>query len=246
MINITKSADGSNTAYSSEYKEHYHSTTDGALNESLYKHVIPALLHVKHRDEITILDICFGLGFNTLATLYYLHVNQIEKKVTIMSPELDADLVASLKEFEYPQEFEPFLKIIQVISTDSEYQDERLHVKVIIGDAREYLLTCKEQFDIVYHDAFSPQANPKLWTREYFKEISRLLKKDGVLTTYSTAFKTRLALYENGFYLYLNRGENYRNATLATKQAYDYEMVDMAHKIACNPEMLSLRDRDFQ
>ena len=38
---ITLSNDGTFTAYSKEYDEHYHSTKDGALNESLFKHVIP-------------------------------------------------------------------------------------------------------------------------------------------------------------------------------------------------------------
>lgn len=37
------SEDGSYTAYSNEYKEHYHSTKDGALHESLVKYVNPSL-----------------------------------------------------------------------------------------------------------------------------------------------------------------------------------------------------------
>jgi tRNA U34 5-methylaminomethyl-2-thiouridine-forming methyltransferase MnmC len=74
---MVQSEDGSYTAYSNEFKEHYHSTRDGALHESLYKHVIPALEHHKERAELTILDICFGLGFNTLATLYYMQKKSI-------------------------------------------------------------------------------------------------------------------------------------------------------------------------
>ena len=66
---MVQSEDGSFTAYSKEFDEHYHSTKDGALQESLQKHVIPALYHVKDKEQISILDICFGLGFNTLATL---------------------------------------------------------------------------------------------------------------------------------------------------------------------------------
>lgn len=243
MIDSVKSEDGSYTAYSKEYDEHYHSTKDGALNESLHKHVIPALLHVKDKEEITILDICFGLGFNTLATLYYLHVNKIAKKVRIISPELDGDLVASLKGFTYPDIFAPFLPMIQAISEAGEYEDDSLHVKVIIGDARAYLLTCKEKFDIVYQDAFSPASNPMLWTKEYFSDIARVIKDEGILTTYSMALKTRLALHENGFNIYINSGEDYRDATLASKSTLDYQAVDMAHKIACNPDVMSLRDQ---
>ena len=36
-----------------------------------------------HKEHLTILDICFGLGFNTLATLYYMKHSGIDKKITI-------------------------------------------------------------------------------------------------------------------------------------------------------------------
>jgi tRNA U34 5-methylaminomethyl-2-thiouridine-forming methyltransferase MnmC len=243
MITAVKSDDGSYTAYSKEYDEHYHSTKDGALGESLNKHVIPALLHVKEKKSIKILDICFGLGFNTLATLYYLHVNQIEKKVSIISPELDADLIAGLKDFEYPKEFEPFLHVIFAISQEGRYQDDTISVEVILGDARRYLNDADEEFDIIYQDAFSPSVNPMLWTREYFSDITRLMKEDAILTTYSTALRTRLALYEQNLHVYLNEGEHFRNATLASKKELcGYKKVDMEHKISCNPTVEPLQD----
>ena len=66
------------------------------------------------------------------------------------------------------------------------------------------------------------------------------------MTTYSTALATRLALYENGFNVYLNTGEGYRNATIASKRELSqYEKVDMAHKIACNPDVRSLSDENL-
>ena len=243
---MVRSEDGSFTAYSSEFEEHYHSTRDGALHESLYKHVIPAFEHHKEKDEITILDICFGLGFNTLATLYYMREKGIRKKVRIFSPEFDADLIASLRSFTYPEIFNPFLPSIEALSTDKVYEDEQLHIELFIGDAREFLRTTTERFDIVYQDAFSPAVNPVLWTKEYFSDIARLIKDDGILTTYSMALKTRLALYENGFNIYINSGERYRDATLASKgRLSGYKTVDMPHKIACNPKVVPLSDKDI-
>ncbi len=240
---MVQSEDGSFTAFSSEFQEHYHSTKDGALHESLYKHVIPAFEHHKEKDELTILDICFGLGFNTLATLYYMRQNNIKKKVRIFSPEFDAELIASLKGFTYPDIFTPFLPIIEALSTSHFYEDEELYIELYIGDAREYLHSCTERFDIVYQDAFSPATNPLLWTKEYFADIARLINDDGILTTYSMALKTRLALYENGFKIYINSGEGHRDATLASKsELIGYKLVDMAHKIACNKDVKPLSD----
>ncbi|MGB5964482.1 MAG: MnmC family methyltransferase [Sulfurimonadaceae bacterium] len=242
---MVQSEDGSFTAFSSAFQEHYHSTKDGALHESLYKHVIPAFEHHKDKDEVTILDICFGLGFNTLATLYYMRENSINKKVRIFSPEFDGALIASLQFFTYPEIFAPFLPIIEALSTNNVYEDEQLYIELYIGDAREYLRGCTERFDIVYQDAFSPATNPVLWTKEYFADIARLINDDGILTTYSMALKTRLALYENGFTIYINSGEGHRDATLASKsELIGYEQVNMPHKIACNKAVRSLRDSD--
>ena len=243
---MTLSEDGSYTAYSKEYDEHYHSTKDGALNESLYKHIIPAFEHVRECDEINILDICYGLGFNTLATILYYKEHTPEKKVHIYSPELDASLVKSLTNFSYPKAFEPLREIIDAISETGVYEDERLSIEVFLGDAREYVKRFQDTFDIVYQDAFSPSTNPVLWTQEYFSDIAHAMKKEGILTTYSTALKTRLALYENGFFVHLNKGENFRNATLASlTQLQVYELVDIEHKIACNPDVKPLSDDDL-
>jgi tRNA U34 5-methylaminomethyl-2-thiouridine-forming methyltransferase MnmC len=238
-----QSEDGSFTAYSSEYDEHYHSTKDGALNESLKKHIEPAFTLHSQKDHLRIIDICFGLGFNTLLSLYYRDTYFPNTTLEIYSPELDGDLVASLIDFPYPELFEPYRNIITDIATLGGYEDERTQITVEITDARTAVCELEGEWDICYQDAFSPSVNPTLWTREYFADIARLMGEYGVVTTYSTALATRLALYENGFNIYLNRGEGYRNATIASRRELsEYEKVDMEHKIACNPDTKSLSD----
>ncbi len=236
-----QSDDGSYTAYSKEFDEHYHSTRDGALNESLSKHVTPALKHTQDRDEITILDICFGLGFNTLATLYAL--KDTSTKVTIYSPEFDEELVASLIDFSYPEAFDEFKDIIRSLSQKQKYESDKVNIYIYLGDARTFVRETKEKFDIVYQDAFSPKNNPMLWTDEYFRDIAALMKEDAILTTYSVALPIRIAMYENGLGVYTHKGEGFRTATLASKSALSaYEKVDVEHKMACNPDVSSLKD----
>lgn len=236
-----QSEDGSFTAYCKEFDEHYHSTRDGALHESLSKHVLPALKHTQQKDEIVILDICFGLGFNTLATLYALKDNP--KKVTIYSPEFDKELIFSLVDFSYPKDFEIYRDIVTALSKEQKYESDNLNIYIYLGDARTFVRDTKIKFDIVYQDAFSPQNNPFLWTSEYFKDISALMKEDSILTTYSIALPIRIALYENGLNVYLQTGEGFRSSTLASKcKLEDYEKVDVEHKMSCNPAITSLRD----
>ena len=257
--------DGTNTLYSKEFNEPYHSTKDGALHESLEKHVKPALGLTKNKTQLTILDICFGLGYNTFATLYYLKKENFSTKVHILSPEFDEELIRSLNTFEYPPEFENIRHIIKAISQDLYYEDEQFKIEILLGDARKTIrgltsndLLCnnesfagltplKEKIDIIYQDAFSPAHNPLLWTTEYFKDVRAICKEDAILTTYSTAAAIRLGLYENGFYIFVHRAQMMRYSTVASlKMLEDMEYIDMELKKERNPTARSMKDRDYQ
>ncbi len=241
-----KSEDGSYTAFSAEYDEHYHSTKDGALNESLKKHIEPAFALHRDKEYLKIIDICFGLGFNTLLSLYYRDRYFPNTTLEIYSPELDGELVASLVNFPYPEIFEPYLNVITDLATSGGYEDERTHITVEITDARVAMRELEGVWDVCYQDAFSPSSNPLLWTKEYFADVGRLMGESGIVTTYSISLATRLALYENGFNIYLNRGEGYRSATIASYRDLDtFEKVDMEHKSKCNPMVKSLSDENL-
>ncbi|MBN2871009.1 MAG: hypothetical protein JXK04_08665, partial [Campylobacterales bacterium] len=178
-------------------------------------------------------------------SLYWRDTCFPDKTLEIYSPELDGDLVASLVDFPYPELFEPYRNIITDLSAGGGYEDERTRITVEITDARKAMRELEEGWDVCYQDAFSPSVNPVLWTREYFADVARLMGEDGIVTTYSTALATRLALYENGLGVYLNAGEGYRNATIATRRELSgFEKVDMEHKIRCNPSARPLSDEN--
>ena len=238
-------ADGSLTLYSARFDECYHSTRDGALRESLKKHVIPAFSLLGEKEEITILDVCFGLGYNTLATLYHLRERKFPRKVTILSPELDRELVASLKSFDYPPEFDPLRPVIETVSREGRYADGRFRIEVLFGDARQRTPRIGERIDIVYQDPFSPKKNPLLWTREYFAELRRIVSEGMILTTYSSATPVRMGLYENGFLLYEPSSEGVRSGTIASLRPLDLTPIDMELKKQRNPEAASMKDADF-
>jgi len=245
--------DGSITLYSCEFDEAYHSDKDGALRESLQKHVIPALTLKAHKTSVRILDICFGLGYNTLATLLYVRKHFPDLKVHILSPEMDETLVRSLKGFDYPAEFDTLKPMIDAISENFFFEDDRCKIEVIIGDARQIIPSFNAQeikCDIIYQDAFSPRKNPLLWTREWFADIRRICHEDAMLTTYSTAAVTRMGLYENGFTLYEYQGSGVRKSMIASltplkRDILALKPIDMAHKIAANPNARSLRDSEL-
>ena len=241
--------DGSLTLYSSEYDQAYHSTQDGALTESLTKHVLPALHLQQGKTHLNILDINYGLGYNTLATLYYVRKHHLDTTVHIFSPEIDEDLVRSLIDFDYPPEFADIHSVIEAISHNLHYKDEQFTVDILTGDARKTIQKiATSQIDIVYQDAFSPKANPMLWTREWFADVRAICAEDAILTTYSIAAATRMGLYENGFELYGYHPEGTRRSLIAslspikTGGLEGLGWIDMELKIKRNPEGRSLRD----
>jgi tRNA U34 5-methylaminomethyl-2-thiouridine-forming methyltransferase MnmC len=239
-------ADGTNTLFSKEFDEPYHSTKDGALHESLEKHVKPSLSLKNDKSELVILDICFGLGYNTFATLHYIKKHHLKTKVHILSPEFDEGLVRSLDNFDFPPEFDNIKHIIKTISQDLTYEDEQFKIEILLGDARKSIPKIKEKIDIIYQDAFSPAHNPLLWTKEYFADIRTICNDDAILTTYSTAAAIRLGLYENGFYIFVHRAQMMRYSTLASlKMLEDLEYIDMELKKIRNSEARSMRDKDY-
>lgn len=242
---VVRCEDGTNTLFSVEFDEPYHSTKDGALHESLEKHVKPALAFTKGKQQLTILDICFGLGYNTFSTLHYIKTQGFKTKVHILSPEFDEGLVRSLDTFDFPPEFDSIKHIIKAISQDLYYEDEQFKIEVLLGDARETIPKIEQKIDIVYQDAFSPAHNPLLWTKEHFAEIRRISKEDAVLTTYSTAAAVRLGLYENGFYIFVHRAERMRYSTVASLKKIDtLEYIDMELKKLRNTEARSMKDAE--
>ncbi|AXH11207.1 tRNA (5-methylaminomethyl-2-thiouridine)(34)-methyltransferase MnmD [Halarcobacter bivalviorum] len=240
---IIKTKDNSNTLFSTKYNQHFHDLKTGAINESLMKHVIPALEFHKNKKKLKILDICFGLGYNTFSTINYILENKLNKELQIFSPELDLELIDSLKDFEFPQEFEKISYIIKKLIETKKYKDEKIEIELYIGDAREYIKKLND-IDIVYQDAFSSEVNSELWTVEYFTDIFSATNEEAVVTTYSIASNVRLSLYEAGFEIYENNPTGKRKQTMAVKNKKDIDAkyIDMKLKQTRNKELKALYD----
>lgn len=247
LQNFVKTTDGSNTLYSKKYNQHYHNIDDGAINESLNKHVIPCLDFHKNSKELNILDICFGIGYNTLSTVYYVLKENLDIKLNIYSPELDGELIESLKDFDYPKEFkeiEKLTNIIKELSTKKYYEDERFKISLYVGDARKYIKSFeKDFFNVVYQDAFSSEVNMELWTKEYFDDVYKASNENVVMTSYSVATPVRLSMYKAGFEIYEHRPVK-RKITLAFKQKQEQigKYIDMELKQQRNKEAKAIYD----
>lgn len=179
-----------------------------------------------------------------MATLYYIHKNNLDIQINIFSPEFDLELITSLQNFQYPKEFENLLPIIDTLSKTHTFTNENIKIEVYCGDARDYIKTLKN-IDIVYQDAFSSDVNHFLWTVEYFRDIRNILNEDAIMTTYSIATPIRLSIYKNDFNIYEYKPLDSNRITLAlNKKEIDrqYKYIDMELKQQRNTTAKALYD----
>ena len=180
--------DNSITLYSEKYKDYFH-TKSGALEESFKKFVEPANLKIGAK----ILDIGFGLGYNSLAAIYSV------KKLRIIALEKDKEVLESIQQLEVPDYLKNHFNIIKKTAKNLCCKDENVDIRIIMGDAVETVKTLNGSFDAVFLDPFPPSKNPELWTEDFFKDVKRLMKKNSVLATYSYARIVRENLNNTGF-----------------------------------------------
>lgn len=92
-FSFTYTEDGSVGLYDNSTKDILHSKT-GALKESIEKFIYPTDYenYIIYNKEATVLDICFGIGYNTKAALYSSENNLRNLKLKITALEINSHL----------------------------------------------------------------------------------------------------------------------------------------------------------
>ncbi len=186
--------DGSTTYHSEKYDETYHSKS-GALTEADKKYA--EACGIDKLETADILDICFGLGYNTAAAIDRFKGSRIR----VAGLEQNQGIVDEITRMgdEYPFKCR---EVMQEVAASREHKDEKVHVKIIMGDARKTIRTLKDKsFDLTFLDPFSPKRCPELWTEEFFRQIHRVLRKGGKIATYSCARAVRENFRKTGFHV---------------------------------------------
>lgn len=199
-----RTADGSYTLESDSGGEAMH-TRSGAITESFEKFVRPSI--PPDAEEIRVLDLCSGLGYNTAALLEFTSAGEVTVDMVEVSPEtLAAALIvpSPVKSHEFVRAaYEDRLMDMGIVSVRaSPPPPPGVTLRVHCEDARETLQKLEaEYYDAIFLDAFSPGVSPELYTVEFLSQIARVIKPDGVLATYTSAAPLRSALIEVEFHV---------------------------------------------
>lgn len=204
-------ADGVDTLYSEVYQQTYHSS-HGALREA--EHVFLQASGVGQRlaqgISTSILEVGFGTGLNFWLTVQHSRLAQTSVRYLALEKNLlPAELLAALNHADYLPLIGPLrqafldwrgalpepLPSVAIWAAGSALE---LELELRLGEATEADLP-HGGYQAIYHDAFSPDVNPELWTQGYFARLYACLEVGGKLTTYSAKGDVRRALQAVGF-----------------------------------------------
>lgn len=185
--------------YNEQFAEHYH-TTAGAVKEAIIKFAEPCRLKELAEDasckEIVILDICFGLGYNTAAAIDLIRQHNQSCSIVVIGLENDEQVLEAI------QALEPGFACYSVIkeaAAAKRYDKDNINMQLMIGDARETIKQVSIMADAVFLDPFSPKRCPSLWTKEFLQDIKDHMKSGAIMTTYSCATDVRQNMRDAGF-----------------------------------------------
>lgn len=198
---LIKTDDGSTTLFLEEYEQAMHSTS-GAYEESLLKHLLPSEILNKRNNPVNILDIGFGLGYNVLALIHEYSEKKRNNTINIISIEKEKTFIPFMNKIKFNDKRDISYELVKKAYSTGKAKEGKINILIKFGDARKIIQKLEhETFDAVFQDPFSPSKNPELWSLEYFKTIYKLMKKTGIMTTYSSANHIRRAMLEAGFYI---------------------------------------------
>lgn len=194
--------DGTFTFHSAEFGECFHSHY-GAHQEAIGKFVQPALLLQKARQKrVKILDVCYGLGYNTAAALETIWQINPDCQVHVYALELNPVVARVAIAQGYLRTWSSRVQTcLERLAEDLELTHSYCTAQLLIGDARQTMqVVHQHQFlaDAIFLDPFSPPHCPQLWTVEFLTATSRCLHSQGCLATYSCAAAVRSGLIAAG------------------------------------------------
>ena len=224
MNNLIKiiTEDGSISFRSEKFNENFHNKA-GAYYETKNKFINPSRLKRFQNKSINVLDICFGIGYNSallfenleneLSTLNW-HGLEIDKRpLNYASTDKKFNNLWSPKVNE----------ILNSLNSKGFYKNKNFDCKLMIGDARKEILNLPKElnFDLIFLDGFSPQKCPEIWSYEFLSQLKNKIKYGGYLITYTSAAAVRKSLKNLGFNLFnilptLSNKNNWSDGTLAT------------------------------
>ena len=184
-------------------------TSTGAISESFEKFIKP--MKFDYTEDIAILDICAGLGYNSSAAIADF-LKHSDKNLTVDMVEISKATFACgilvpspIPEHDITKkaiEEELIAEEYAALSLEKAKIPKNISINVYIEDARQTVQRLDDDtYDAIFLDPFSQNMAPELFSVELFKEFRRIIKDDGIIATYTSSAPVRAGFIEAGFYI---------------------------------------------
>jgi tRNA 5-methylaminomethyl-2-thiouridine biosynthesis bifunctional protein len=220
------------TPYSPLHDDIYHSAV-GSIAQAQYVFLqgngLPG--RWQERPVFTILETGFGMGINFLTTWAawradpargeHLHFVSVEKH-PFSAGDLRAAYAATLKDESIAALADTLAAAWPMLVPGShrlQFDEGRVTLTLIFGDAVEALPGLSLHVDAFYFDGFAPAKNPELWTPAIFMSLARLASGDATFSTYTSAGDVKRALLQAGFEYRKVAGFGWKRAMLVGRIA---------------------------
>ena len=185
-------------------------TSTGAISESFEKFIKP--MKFSYDEDIAILDICAGLGYNSSAAIDDFLKHETDSKLSIDMVEISHATLACgllvpspIKAHDITKkaiEDELIKQDYATLSLETAEIPENIDISVYIEDARQTVQKLEDDtYDAIFLDPFSQNMAPELFSLEFFRQFRRVIKDDGIVATYTSSAPVRDAFIESDFYI---------------------------------------------
>ena len=197
---IFETQDGSHSIYSEKFGVSYHSKY-GAIQESRHVFLEAGLYaQLAGKEEIAVLEIGFGTGLNALLT--YQEAEDKELRIRYDTFEAYPITLVEATTLNYPS-----LLGVDIEGVFNEMHETAWGISIKLGDYFTFTkynemfqrIDYLETFNVIYFDAFAPNAQPELWEAELMGKMYNALKPGGMLVTYCAKGAVKRVMKGIGF-----------------------------------------------
>lgn len=204
-MGIQNTSDGSHTIFSEKFNSTYHSS-HGAIQESRHVFINAGLNYLlgKSQKKIDVLEIGFGTGLNAFMTF----IEAKNKSVDILyhGVELYPLELEIVKTLNYPDQ----LNASELKNTFIELHSfPDTSYKISLGESNDFEMNLriedlekinfKQQYNLVYLDAFAPGSQPYFWEKEFLTKVFEAMSANAVLVSYCAKGVFKRNLKDIGF-----------------------------------------------
>lgn len=199
-MEFVETGDGSLTVRHEGLGELYHSDR-GAVGEAEHVYIragFDRVIEKADRKSISVFEVGFGAGLNCWLT--YRRAEECGIHVDYRAIDLYPVNRSVTEKLNYTDS--PVFKEIHNVIWDGALHPvgERFSLAKYRADLSMFdFESLREQTDVVYFDAFAPDAQPELWSERIMSRMYAILKPGGVWVTYSSKGSVKQALRAVGF-----------------------------------------------